>query len=544
MTGGDLAAGLKSAPNHRFSSDRALHIGSDVLEALTAAHMAGVIHRDVAPNNIWLDANGRAVVGDFGIAAGGVAGRSSELGIAIGKMPYMAPEVLLWQPAGAQSDLYSLGCTLYELITGRPPFVGTPDEIARQHINAAVIPPSTLVVGVRPPVEAAILALLEKKPENRPTNAQDARNRLLAALTPARPATPPSQRITAPSASPPAAMTPIAPSQRQTRAQAVPAKPRRNLLKVSTGIAALVVAILVALGFVAAQQDTRSDSSGVAVSSGSRTPSVSNLKVLNSVFEGKEQNFEARDNVVACFDYAPGTERRPLDLIVLRSGQTPMPAGDARAVARATVGSDSAGTVCQPVEITNTGRALPAGEFVLWALRGSDQLATKQFTTITPTVAAAPAAAPTVRPTPPPTSSPTPRPAWLLVRGLPPDPWQCVAVRERPAVGTVFNCLPNGTIIGVTGEPQTANGARWWLTNAGGWVVDTYVTPSDTGPPAQGFQTGIDVVRQYYALLKDRRWPAAYQLLSPDLQASQPYGVWAKNFDNNEGVEVLSVGYV
>ncbi|MDH3571239.1 MAG: serine/threonine protein kinase, partial [Gemmatimonadota bacterium] len=124
----------------QLAIDDALQVAREVADALSYAHAHGVIHRDIKPENILLE-SGHAVVADFGIAravdaAGGA--RLTETGIAIGTPAYMSPE----QAGGekdldGRSDLYSLGCVLYEMLAGQPPFTGpTVESLVHQHLSA------------------------------------------------------------------------------------------------------------------------------------------------------------------------------------------------------------------------------------------------------------------------------------------------------------------------------------------------------------------------------------------------------------------------
>jgi serine/threonine-protein kinase len=142
--------------------DDALQIAREVADALGSAHKQDVIHRDIKPENILLR-QGHAVVADFGIArAVNVAGGTSltETGIALGTPEYMSPE----QGAGsgeldARSDVYSLGCVLYEMLGGQPPFTGvTVESIVSQHMTAEPAP----VTQVRPTVPAEVVGTLSR----------------------------------------------------------------------------------------------------------------------------------------------------------------------------------------------------------------------------------------------------------------------------------------------------------------------------------------------------------------------------------------------
>ena len=150
--------------------DEALQIAREVADALSCAHGHSVVHRDIKPENIML-AGGHARVADFGIAravsaAGGQ--RLTQTGLSVGTPLYMSPE----QAAGGsdidgRSDLYSLGCVLFEMLAGRPPFTGTPENIVRQHLVAEPPAITSLRPAVPPQVAAAIMRALAKTPADR-----------------------------------------------------------------------------------------------------------------------------------------------------------------------------------------------------------------------------------------------------------------------------------------------------------------------------------------------------------------------------------------
>ena len=150
--------------------DDALQIARQVADALSYAHSRDVVHRDIKPENILL-AEGHARVADFGIAraitqAGG--DRLTQTGLAIGTPAYMSPE----QAAGARdldgrSDLYSLGCVLYEMLAGEPPFTGPPDTLVHQHLTAEPPPITVRRPAVPPAVAAVLMRALAKTPADR-----------------------------------------------------------------------------------------------------------------------------------------------------------------------------------------------------------------------------------------------------------------------------------------------------------------------------------------------------------------------------------------
>lgn len=154
------------------SIDLALGLYLSLCEGLACLHSAGFVHRDLKPANVMLRDADSPVLIDFGLAAPCErAGRAPLVitGTVQGTTAYMSPEQVRGQVASPESDLYALGCMLYETLTGRPPFLSTtPLGVMLDHIGRAPTPPSALVTGVPPSLDRLVLALLAKEPAARP----------------------------------------------------------------------------------------------------------------------------------------------------------------------------------------------------------------------------------------------------------------------------------------------------------------------------------------------------------------------------------------
>jgi eukaryotic-like serine/threonine-protein kinase len=158
--------------------ERALELTQGVLEALSYSHKAGIVHRDIKPANVMLTPNGGVKVMDFGIAraVADTSATMTQTAAVIGTAQYLSPEQARGETVDARSDLYSTGCLLYELLAGRPPFVGdSPVSVAYQHVREVPVPPSQLDPEITPEIDAVVLKALAKDPDDRYQSAAEMR---------------------------------------------------------------------------------------------------------------------------------------------------------------------------------------------------------------------------------------------------------------------------------------------------------------------------------------------------------------------------------
>ena len=156
--------------------ERALELTQGVLDALSYSHKAGIVHRDIKPANVMLTANGAVKVMDFGIAraVADTSATMTQTAAVIGTAQYLSPEQARGETVDARSDVYSAGCLLYELLVGRPPFIGdSPVSVAYQHVREAPVPPSQLDSMVTPEIDAIVLKSLAKDADDRYQSARE-----------------------------------------------------------------------------------------------------------------------------------------------------------------------------------------------------------------------------------------------------------------------------------------------------------------------------------------------------------------------------------
>ncbi|HSK26398.1 MAG TPA: Stk1 family PASTA domain-containing Ser/Thr kinase, partial [Jiangellales bacterium] len=163
----------------RFTPERAIEITEGILEALEYSHRAGIVHRDIKPGNVMLTTAGDVKVMDFGIARS-LADEGltlTQTAAVVGTAQYISPEQARGEAADARSDLYAVGCVLYELLTGRPPFVGDSlVSVAVSHVREMPTPPSAHDPSITPDLDAVVMKALAKDRLERYQSAQEMRD--------------------------------------------------------------------------------------------------------------------------------------------------------------------------------------------------------------------------------------------------------------------------------------------------------------------------------------------------------------------------------
>jgi serine/threonine-protein kinase len=169
----------------RLTPERAMSLSADVCGALDFSHRNGIVHRDVKPGNVMITPEGAVKVMDFGIAraVSDSAATMTSTAAVIGTAQYLSPEQARGEGVDARSDVYSVGCMLFELVTGAPPFTGdSPVAVAYQHVREDPRLPSSINPQVPPELDAIVLKSMSKNPANRYQSAAEMRNDLLRAL--------------------------------------------------------------------------------------------------------------------------------------------------------------------------------------------------------------------------------------------------------------------------------------------------------------------------------------------------------------------------
>jgi serine/threonine-protein kinase len=169
----------------RLNPRKAMELAAEICGALDFSHRNGIVHRDVKPGNVMITPQGAVKVMDFGIAraVSDSAATMTSTAAVIGTAQYLSPEQARGEGVDARSDVYSLGCLLYELATGEPPFTGdSPVAVAYQHVREDPRLPSSIAPAIPPELDAILMKAMSKNPANRYQSAADMRNDLLRAV--------------------------------------------------------------------------------------------------------------------------------------------------------------------------------------------------------------------------------------------------------------------------------------------------------------------------------------------------------------------------
>jgi len=174
------------AERGRLPELEAIGLGAQIAAGLAAAHRAGVVHRDIKPSNLMFSSSGMLKIVDFGIArlSQTTAPALTATNAVVGSAPYLSPEQAIGAPADERSDLYSLGCVLVTMVTGRPPFVGEhPMAVLHQHVHSSPPLLREREPEVSPALEALVGQLLNKRSDARPASADEVEDQLTRIMT-------------------------------------------------------------------------------------------------------------------------------------------------------------------------------------------------------------------------------------------------------------------------------------------------------------------------------------------------------------------------
>jgi serine/threonine-protein kinase len=226
-----------------ISPSRALALLEPVLRALAAAHAAGLVHRDVKPENVLLGDDGRVKVADFGLArAVETSNLTATTGLLIGTVAYLAPEQVEHGTADPRTDVYAAGILLWEMLTGTPPYDGdSPLSVAYRHVHDDVPAPSELVQGIPPAVDALVVRATRRDTEQRPADG----GAFLAELMAVRTTLPAAALDTSPTLVVPLPAAPPTKAEKSAKvARTGPRRPRRTGLIVGILVGALALLAL------------------------------------------------------------------------------------------------------------------------------------------------------------------------------------------------------------------------------------------------------------------------------------------------------------
>lgn len=248
VEGSDLKGVI--ARNGPLPIEQAVAIAEAVARALEAAHRIGLVHRDIKPQNIIVGPQGQVKITDFGIAKSNLSTAMTDTGVTFGTADYISPEQARGQPATPRSDIYSLGITLYEMLTGRLPFTGdSAIGVAMQHVSTDPPPPRMYNPRIPPRLEALVLSALSKDANDRPATAQEFA-RLLSGYREVGE----QETVIRPSAPRPAPARPlpqpVAPQPRATLPPSRPAVIAQQKPSTGMGFGGFVLSLLLLLGVI------------------------------------------------------------------------------------------------------------------------------------------------------------------------------------------------------------------------------------------------------------------------------------------------------
>jgi serine/threonine-protein kinase len=346
--------------------ERALEIVTGVLSALDYSHRAGIVHRDIKPANVMLTPIGEIKVMDFGIARA-IADASASMtqtAAVVGTAQYLSPEQARGEQVDARSDIYSTGCLLFELLTGRPPFVGdSPVAVAYQHVREEPLSPSSFDPEISPEIDAITAKALAKRVDERYQSAAEMRADIERALA--------GQQVSAPAVAgpeptqallPPLPMSdPAATGRLPVTSEAEEAPRRRTWVYVLLALAILLVLVAFAvLGKELFPQSTATQVSVPGVVDSPRASAVAKIENVNLVPQVTVQNSDSIDKgVVMSQDPGVGTlvdSGSTVDLVVSAgTAKTEVPPGiEDMTLSEAEAALESANLKADPQEVTDS----------------------------------------------------------------------------------------------------------------------------------------------------------------------------------------------
>jgi eukaryotic-like serine/threonine-protein kinase len=299
---------------------RALELTSRVLDALTCSHAAGIVHRDIKPANVMLTSTGAVKVADFGIArpVSDTAGTVTLAGTVVGTPQYLSPEQARGEAVDARSDIYSVGCMLYELLVGEPPFTGdSPVGIVVQHVSDAPSPPSATKGDVSTDTDSIVLKALAKDPSDRYQSASEMKADIEKVLSGQRPAA--TALLDAPTVwSSDSLGSPVA---------------RTQQFKANHVLAVMTLVLLVVVG-ASAFAVHRSSQTAAAAASTAEVPAVLGLGRLGA------ESVLRNANLVPRFEFVHGTEGATVGTVIKQiPARGAMAATDSTVVVMINIGS-------------------------------------------------------------------------------------------------------------------------------------------------------------------------------------------------------------